>query len=945
MATVTKQLATIDMVQAGQSPWLDNISRSLISSGKLQKLIEKKGLRGVTSNPSIFQKAISNPRAGYEQDIQKFIKKGYSALEIYDALTIADIKATCDLFLPTYIETKGDDGFVSLEVLPGLAHDTEGTVLEAKRLFKAVGRPNVMIKIPATPEGIPAIQTVISEGINVNVTLIFSLSHYQAVAKAYINGLEERVKKGKKIDNINSVASVFVSRFDTYVDDRIDQLKSEIKDAEKREFAESLKGKAAVANSKIIYQEFKGLFGDSTFEKLEKKGARIQKVLWGSTSVKNPKYAELLYVEPLIGKNTVNTLPQPTFDAVVEHGDIEANTIEEDLEEAREAITHLQGLDINLLEVGDHLQHVGVKQFKDAFDSLMGTLETAHEKVASKKGRQIKPASVKVSLGSKDYQEKVTAALRKMEEENFRVRFLKRDPTLWKKNPSHQKVINNRLGWMQAHDWAMDKLYELDRLAEEITQEKVKDVVLLGMGGSSLAPEVMSLICKRNSTVKFYVMDTTDPSTLLNAAKKIRMKSALFIVASKSGGTIETMSQFYYFYEQVQKAFGKKVPLEKIGRHFIAITDDGSGLEKMAEELCFRETFINPTDIGGRFSALSFFGLVPAALIGIDVRKLLRTARMCFDYTSTKHSLLSNPGFYLGAVLSTLAKEGRDKMAFFSTKSLDSFGVWAEQLVAESTGKEGKGIIPVEGAAPIDPKFYGDDRVSVFLKLKGDPTTSLTKVIQAHTKAGIPVIEIEWANSASIGESFLLWEVITAIGSALLGVNPFDEPNVTESKDITKELIAQFEKTGKLPNPENVIKKAKDLEKYFGKVKKGQYVAILAYTERTPATQKAFNAFRSKLSKKLRVPVIVGFGPRYLHSIGQLYKGGPKTGIFLEVIKKETVDAKVPGKKYKLGQLKMAQAMGDFKAIANKGLPVCTFDAGKDVLAGLKKLETFLDVL
>ncbi len=926
---MTQKLPTLELLQAGQSPWLDNISRALIESGSLKTLIEEKGLMGVTSNPTIFEKAIGSSKE-YDRDIFKMLRKNRSIFEIYDALTVSDIQAACDLFLPVYKKSGGEHGFVSLEVSPDLSYDTNGTIAEARRLFALVNRPNVMIKIPATPEGIPAIKAVIAEGINVNVTLMFSIQHYRDVANAYLSGLKLYKKKGGDLSRVHSVASVFVSRIDSLVDKKLEAMPD----------AGNLKGKAAIANSRLIYQEFKRMFSSEDFHVLKASGARVQRPLWGSTSTKNPAYPDLIYVETLVGKDTVNTLPQNTLEAVLDHAVVRPNSIEEDLDESQRVITDLKKRGIDLIEQGEILQKEGVKSFIQSFDSLMKTLELKRD---SRKNVILRPQA------EESLSEKLSSEILRCAQDDqgraqdnkipkdFVPRLFKKDPTLWKSDAEHQKVILNRLGWLTAHDWVLGKLYSIDALQKEIRSEKVKNVVLLGMGGSSLAPEVMGLICERlPGFPKLHVVDTTDPASLLNLEMKVPLKSALFIVASKSGGTVETLSQFRYFFQRCQTP--KKGT--DTGKHFIAITDPGSNLEKLAREKKFRKIFLNPSDIGGRYSALSLFGMVPAALIGIDIRDILFAARNMFNQAQ-EADLQKNSAVSLGILMGELARNGKDKMTVWTSPRLASFGTWLEQLVAESTGKEGKGVIPVEGEKPLQISAYAKDRYFLALSFKGEKSGALSKSVKAVKKAGFPVVEIQWPSASSIGAEFLRWEIATAVASAVLGVNPFDEPNVKESKDNTGRILEDLKKKEKLEDPKGMIsaKSSEALQGIFRKIPKGGYVALLAYLERSAATQKALDKIRETIAARLGVPVLVGFGPRYLHSIGQLYKGGTRSGLFLELLIREKKDVKIPGEPYTFGQLKKAQALGDMLALEDKGLPFLAIDLGKDPLAGLRTLQ------
>lgn len=931
MSTMT--LSTISPMialrKAGQSPWLDFISREILKNGKLKHLV-RQGLLGVTSNPTIFEKAICQPKGGYETDIHKLIRQGASTFEIYDELTVSDIQAACDFFRPVFKASKGEHGFVSLEVSPALAYDTEKTIEEALRLFKKVKRPNVMIKVPATPESIPAIRELFAEGLNINITLMFSVRHYQQVIQAYIEGLEKRLAKGLSIHAIHSVASIFVSRIDTLLDKKLPQ---------------DLQGKAANANSKLIYQEFQKVLESDRFKKLQQKGATVQKVLWGSTSCKNPKYPDLIYVENLIGPETVNTMPLATLEAFLDHGSIPGNSIESNLDEARAIVDDVKRLGFDLNAVGDELQKQGAKSFCDSFDSLMKTLEQIQRSQGKGKSMKAKTtlnvdASIAGNLALK-------GTISALEKQNFVERFFKQDPGIWKNDPSHQKSIQNRLGWLKAADWTLGKLVEIDALCEEVRKAGIKDIVLLGMGGSSLAPEVMSLIYQKSKEKakgpRLHILDTTDPGSILKVEKSVNLAKTLFIVASKSGGTVETISQYRYFFQQVSKKLGKSKQGEA-GRSFIAITDSGSQLEKIAKDQKFRALFINPSDIGGRYSALSFFGMVPAALIGIPVRDILWNASEFYAASVSEIKIEENPSFYLGVILGQLALAGKNKLTFWMTPTLEPMGAWLEQLIAESTGKEGKGIVPIEGEAPAETKSYGKDRVFVILKLKGEKRVGLDQKVKALRSAGFPVIEVEWSDRACIGSEFLGWEIATTVAGSVMGVNPFDEPNVTESKESTGALLAQLKQTGKLPEASNLIEskapKTK-VEQGLGRLLQNpspSYLALLSYTERTPATTKALNQLRKKLRDKFNVPVLVGFGPRYLHSIGQLYKGGFLTGSFIAFLAQDVKDAAVPEAHYRFSQLKKAQALGDLMAMQKKGLRTLAIQVGKNPVAGFSAL-------
>ncbi len=953
METCMTNLPSIELYKAGQGPWLDTISRKLLRSGTLKAYVEESGLLGVTSNPSIFQQAISQGE-GYEQDIQKLLKRGASTVEIYDALTISDIRETCDLFLPVFKKTCGEHGFVSLEVLPNLAFNEAATVAEAERLFRLVNRPNVMIKVPATEQGVRAIRRLIGEGINVNVTLIFSQQSYRDVANAYLEGLEIFAKKGGDLSGVHSVASVFVSRIDTDIDKQLEIKFAAEKDAAKRMLLAELKGKAAIANSKMIYRAFQEIFGSSRFQSLKGQGAYVQKPLWASTSCKNPSYPDLIYVETLVGKDTVNTLPQNTWEALLAHGEIRPNSVEENIPDAEAAISALKALGIDIHAVCDRLQREGVKSFVNSFESLMTTLE---------KKRDFKMAStVKVNVSLPANLEKCAAdTLAQLAKKDVHARWLAKDPTLWSNDATHQKVILNRLGWVDNCEKITGKLYEIDELQEKIFKAKARDIVLLGMGGSSLAAEVLSLILKKPAHkvkgalkgIRFHLLDTTDPASILKVEKIVKYPTTVFLVGSKSGSTIETRSQYQYFFDRVKKFY--KGGENKAAERFVIVTDHGSPLETLGRSKTFGGLFLNPQDIGGRYSALSFFGLVPAALLGIDVRQVLADAQRFLDAMRSTKDISKNEGIALGILLGALALKGKDKLTFWTSPELASFADWAEQLIAESTGKDGKGITPVAGEMPLSLDRYGSDRVFVMLRLRGENEKLWATRIKGLKAKGFPVLDFVWSDGSNVGGEFLRWEVATSFASVVLKVNPFDEPNVTESKNITNRLLEDVKKKKALPKPGKLLvakngtltpADKKTLAAFFAKLPKNGFVSLLAYVDRSVATKKVLQGLQKSMASALKVPVLSGFGPRYLHSIGQLYKGGPKQGIFIEFFVRDVKDVKIPGEVYGFSQLKQAQAMGDYEAISSKGLPILAVDLGSNLATGFssfqKKLAAFL---
>jgi len=950
----------IEIEKLGQSIWYDNIRRALIDSGDLaQKIgarptgvtstlgqkVEGDGLRGVTSNPTIFEKAITGS-TDYDESMRRLVAEGKSADEIYEALVIEDIQRAADLFKPVYARTDKLDGYVSLEVSPLLARDTEGTIAEAKRLWATLDRPNVMIKIPATPEGLPAIRECIAAGININVTMIFAIENYEEVAEAYVSGLEQRAAAGQPIDHVASVASVFVSRIDTAVDGQLEARIRRSDDENEKAALSALLGKTAIANAKMQYQRFKEIFSSERFAKLKAQGARVQRPLWASTGTKNPNYSDVLYVESLIGPDTVNTLPPATFTAFRDHGKVRL-TIEENLDEAKETLAKLAEAGIDLKQVCQKLQDDGVKAFADSFESLM-------QSITSKRAALTSGLLDRMEANLGPYEADVQATIKRAEGEQWTRKICRKDASLWKQEESHQKVIKNSLGWVTVPDQLYEAADELAAFSSRIANDGFKDVMLLGMGGSSLCPEVFRrTFGKIPGHPEIHVLDSTDPATVLAFESEVNLPRTLFVVASKSGTTIEPLMFYKYFINEMSKLKG-----DHAGENFVAITDPGTLMEAMATGDKFRRIFLNPSDIGGRYSALSYFGMVPAALQGIDFKTLLDRAERAMHACAPAVPAADNPAVRLGAIIGTLAVAGRNKLTLSTDPEISSLGLWIEQLVAESIGKEGKGILPVAGETLTDPDVYGDDRLFVHIAV-GMIDPEAENRLRAIEAAGHPVVRRVMNDTLDLGEEFYIWEMATAIAGAVMGINPFDQPNVQESKDNTKLLLEDFKRDGHLPE-QTLAAEGRGLKVYcddetlqqLGKnktaeafiaahlkrVKPGDYIAMLDYIRETDENEALIQAIRAHLRDALRVATTAGYGPRFLHSTGQLHKGGDSSGVFIQITADDLIDAPIVGEPFTFGVLKQAQALGDFQSLASRDRRAIRVHLGADVAAGLKTL-------
>ena len=892
--------------ELGQSIWLDNLSRDLVRSGELKKLIDEDHISGITSNPTILEKAIRSQKS-YDPDVHVLVDKGLKIQDIYEAIAISDVREAADILRETYDESAGADGYVSLEVSPHLAYDKAATVDEARRLFAKIDRPNVMIKAPGTRPGMEAVSDLIAAGVNVNVTLIFSLEQTMAAAHAYTEGLRKWILAGGDPARPASVASIFVSRIDTV----IDQLLKDIADHNAQVDAKDLMGKAAIANSQIAYAMHTEFFEGEHFADLRAKGARPQRLVWASTSTKNPAYSDIYYVENLVGVGTINTIPPATLNAYRDHGNPRV-VLGKDVEPARELIARLEGLGVDMVAIMDRLLADGLKAFADSYDGIL-------QEIANKRIRLIRGWGHRsASLG--ELQPKVDATLERLDKEKLSEKLWNGEASLWSDDPAACKEIRQRLGWLTIVDAVISETPKLKEFAAEIAAEGFSSTVLLGMGGSSLAAEVFDgCLGAHEGFLKVHVLDTTVPDTVARMEKNLDLSRTLFIVASKSGGTIEVVSLYKYFRKKMDDLLGPDA-----GRRFVAITDPGTSLGKLAAESGFRRTFLNPPDIGGRFSALSYFGLVPAALLGVNLDLMLMRAAQAVEASAAGVRALESPGTWLGAIMAEAALSGRDKLTFVISPKIAPFGYWLEQLIAESTGKMGKGIIPVHGEPVAPPQVYGSDRLFVYVRLDAEP--GYDESVSRLESAGHPVVTLRLHGPYDIGREMFRWEYATAVAGAILGVNPFDQPNVQESKDITKEILERYKNERKLPAYEYVSPDDPDLrarlQDFIGHAKDGAYLGINAFIDPTPENVSRLQRIREAARDRYKIATCLGFGPRYLHSTGQLHKGGPKKGLFLLITSEDREELMVPGESYSLAVLKTAQALGDYMALKTKGLPV-----------------------
>jgi glucose-6-phosphate isomerase len=526
-------------------------------------------------------------------------------------------------------------------------------------------------------------------------------------------------------------------------------------------------------------------------------------------------------------------------------------------------------------------------------------------------------------------------------------RMWRRDASFWGADPTRQKSVANRLGWLDVPASMRANVPGLTAFADEVRAAGYRDAVVLGMGGSSLAPEVLrraiaSQARTRDEHLRLHILDTTDPSTIADVNAVIDPAHTLFFVSSKSGSTIEANVLYEYFTALVADSTHSDP-----GANFVAVTDAGTLLEQLARDRSFRRVFINPSDIGGRYSALSYFGLAPAAVAGVDIGRLLSRAIAASSEARTADSA----DLLFGGALGVLAREGRDKLTIIASPSIASFGLWAEQLIAESTGKEGTGIVPIDGEPLGRPKQYGDDRAFIYVRLEADSNGHTDATAGALVAEGYPVIRIDLEDVYDLGREFFRWEFAVAVAGNVLGINPFDEPNVQESKDNTNRVLQQFETSGRLDNPALDDKMPVAMSSagastvdpavasLLSNLRPGDYLAITAYIQQSEYTDAIFADIRARVRDAFDIATTLGYGPRFLHSTGQLHKGGPPKGAFLQVTAVDTDDVPIPGRPFTFGQLKRAQAIGDYESLVAHGRPVVRVHLQRDITGGLEHLR------
>lgn len=936
--------------------------RSVASSGLLKRLVEEDGVTGAIIAFDRIDRAVRGTDE-YDEEIFRLKSGGTSIEDIALSILSTDSKLASDCLLGVYESSGKRDGIVTVPLPPVFLNDLEKAVEGAKRLLVLIDRPNISIRLPATAQGIAAAEELTYAGINVSLTDVFSVSRYQVAAFSYVKGLERRARSGRPVDSVFGSVSFHLSPIDVATSFLIDEALKRITSHDAAAILRNLSWKVALFAARLVYLKHEDVFGGMTFREAEKSGARPQVIVWEETAPRAAHLDPLMYAEGLSGGNTITAFSLETLFAFREGraaragrggvggiGGRQTDRVKEGLAEAHRAIKELEDLGLSLDSVASRLEEESAKKGMESYEALLNTVSERAGELSRKAGVQA-PSGAALEGASLE-------AARLLMEKDFPAKLWAKDPALWIKpgDEAGRRIVRGALGWLSSPAMMEDLQGGLRSFSEEVRKAGLTECVLLGMGGSSLAPLVLSETFGAGKPREaLTVLDTTDPEAVLSVVKeRSDVMGKLFIVSSKSGSTIEPLSLFEYFYSLLKELKG-----EKAGENFVAITDPGTALEGFSRKYSFRRTFLNWKDIGGRFSALSYFGLVPAALIGVDVEKLLCHALSMRAAIEPSVAPLKNPALSLGALLAGHYAAGRDKVTFFLSKEIASFGLWIEQLMAESTGKEGKGLVPITGELPGKPSEYSNDRVFVQISLK-ETDEAASKKLNALSKAGHPVLRFMLKDPYELGGEFLRWEAAIAAAGAAIGINPFDQPDVELSKMIAmerlgkregeeggrakgaprapherevfpgKHLTAHFGKKTFLMMSAHLKEKAsvkEALSLFLGLVRERDYVAVLPYFN--PMDKKANEAFgkiRKLVRERTGAPVQFGWGPRYLHSTGQLHKGGADNGVFLLFAHGPIKDAPVPGSHFTFSDLERSQAYGDTVALDSKGRRVVIVD-------------------
>jgi len=901
----------------GQSLWLDIIRRDSLDSGELADRVAAGELRGATSNLTILESAILSSDS-YSVDLRRLAQAGWTAEKIFNQLAVDDIRAAADAFLPLFEQTNGGDGFVSIDVNPEFADDTNRTIEEAKRLWDAVNRPNAMIKIPATLAGLPAIESSIRAGINVNATLIFSLGRYIEVMEAYMIGLEGRLEAGGSLDYVTSVASFFVSPIDIALDEQLREVFQRCEAEGER--ASSLLGKVAIANSKLAYAQFVATFQGERFQKLATRGARVQRPLWASTSMKNPEYPDTYYVDNLIGPDTVNALSEASLKAFKDHGTPEL-TLPENISTARSQLQALDDLGISLDAAAEQLEVQGVSESAISYRSILGTIE---EKAGAfqKEIAALEP--------------KMRETLAEVELDDVGKRLWQQDVTLWVERDREKARVRRWVGWLSEPARASTETAELTRFAEAL-DPAITTFVLIGSGGGTITAEMLARILAPPNGIDLHTISTANPDDIRTIKRKIAPEATFYLLVDSSSGDGIEEHLLSTFWEQALRKLE-----EQTGDHFVVITKDGSKLHHWAVEKGIQKIIEADKQDDFWLSPFNWTSLLPAAQAGADIQSFVQGGVGMTRACGPLVDVAQNPGLFLSSVLAAAFRSGRDKVTLFADPPLEPILKWIEGLLAAGRGKEESGFIPIWDEPPGSGIVYGDDRLFVYLRSSG----ALDRRLAGWIRADIPVLVLETStNPEAIGEMLVQWQIGAAIAQHLLSVNPTDLDARHRTRAELQHILHRLERKGALPQADplwqgdGVQLRAASRDLQFtgsglsevvdfilSESQEAGGLGLRLYTPMSITLQGKVKRLRHTLRDQLGLFSLASPAGCDLCS-----DRGLKDMVYLILMVKPRKDEAIPGKNYTFGQLFEGQALSDLAAMKGYGSPVLYlyFDAQK----------------
>ena len=932
----------------GQSIWLSTLRRRLVDGGDLQHLIEARALSGIESDLEFLSGALSRGNE-YGAPLRRLLDEGLDVDTIGEHLLAEEARAAAEVLTPLYEQSSGREGFVSINIVSGCTDDPQSMSAAIHRAAGLIERPNVMFKVPATDSGFAVVEAMTAEGYHIHVGPLFSVPSVRRAVEAFAGGLRRRTEAGGAAD-VTSAISFGVAPLDIAVDDLLgDLIRDSARDTSREE---SLVGSIAVATAKVVCREQRELLHRKLGSEVAAPSSSLQRIIWTNTATKNPRFGEFHYIEDLVGPDSGLSLSRSSVEAFHRRG-VVAATLGRSVDEATEILVELADVGIDLEDLGRRLEQRANDKLAAASDRFVSTVGRACAALGANK-----PTASRLTLGGGRWWgavEEVPAELQPADVTDgladLMPRLWAKDPSLWSDEPQEQELIYNRLGWIDLIEPMSFESLPAGRLASRMVDGDIEDIVVLGMGGSSLCAEVFRNVFGIDNV---WVLASTVPSVVKRVAEHVDPARTLVVVSSKSGTTLETRMLADYFYALATPM------LESPGERFVAVTDPGTPLEQAAHERNFQGLWLTPPDVGGRFSAFTHFGVLPMALMELDVGAILESAQRMAASCAAEVPVALNPAALLGVALHEGFRTGRDKLTFLCDEGLAPFAAWAEQLVAESLGKDGVGLVPIVGEPAGDPGDYGNDRLFVGMELGPEPDARLQRLLD-QLEAEHPVMRFHLDDRSEIGAELFRWELGTAVAGALMEINPFDEPDVQAGKRRTIEILedagagsaaapapvdagkgwavfADLERDAELAARHRGEGLQSWLNAHLGRAAVPDYVGLQVFLAADSETRDRLDDIRWILRDRLGVATSLGWGPGYLHSTGQLHKGGPDTGVFLLVTATDTEDLECPGFDYSFEQLARAQALGDLRALQERGRRVLRLhlddpDQGLDKLA------------